>query len=108
MLTVVPVLQVLVLFWLAQTIGGSVFPYHSSLLLRQSQPSPVEEIRNEFNPYSDNGGTIMGIAGKHYVLIATDTRLSESYFIRSRNITRIFEVSITMPNSRETGGIIEL
>jgi 20S proteasome subunit beta 6 len=47
----------------------------------------------KFDPYVDNGGTVVGITGKNYAIIATDTRLSESYVIRSRNITKIFEVS---------------
>jgi len=43
----------------------------------------------EFQPYADNGGTLIGIAGRDYSLLAADTRLSDSYFIRSRAIRRI-------------------
>ena len=43
----------------------------------------------EFQPYADNGGTLIGIAGRDYSLLAADTRLSDSYFIRSRTIRRI-------------------
>ena len=46
----------------------------------------------EFDPYVDNGGTVVAIAGKDYCIIAADTRLSEGYIIRSRNTTRIFQV----------------
>jgi len=34
-----------------------------------------------FNPYSMNGGTIVGIAGEDYALIASDTRLCEESII---------------------------
>lgn len=47
---------------------------------------------NKFDPYIDNGGTVVGLAGKDYVLLAADTRLSDQYSIRSRRISRIFEV----------------
>ena len=47
----------------------------------------------KFEPYVDNGGTVVGITGRNYAIIASDTRLSESYFIRSRNISKIFEVT---------------
>lgn len=45
-----------------------------------------------FEPYADNGGTIVGIAGRDYCLIAADTRLSEQYLIRSRQLSRIFTI----------------
>ena len=45
-----------------------------------------------FEPYADNGGTVVGIAGKDYCLIAADTRMSEQYFIRSRKLSRIFTI----------------
>lgn len=43
----------------------------------------------EFQPYADNSGTIVGLAGRDYCIMAADTRLSDSYFIRSRGIRRI-------------------
>ena len=46
----------------------------------------------KFDPYVDNGGTVLGIAGYDFCLIASDTRLSEGYIIRSRNTSRIFVV----------------
>jgi 20S proteasome subunit beta 6 len=46
----------------------------------------------KFEPYSDNGGTVVGLAGSSYCVIACDTRLSDQYLIRSRNQCRIFEM----------------
>ena len=50
----------------------------------------------DFNPYIDNGGTLVGIAGEDYVVLACDTRLAETekYNILSRNISKIFEVNL--------------
>tara|TARA_B110000090_G_scaffold94825_1_gene106953 strand:- start:163 stop:1161 length:999 start_codon:yes stop_codon:yes gene_type:complete len=52
----------------------------------------VKGVLSEFDPYADNKGTIAGIAGAGYVVMASDTRLSDSYMIRSRNIERMFSV----------------
>jgi hypothetical protein len=46
-----------------------------------------------FEAYADNGGTVLGIAGKDYCLMAADTRLVDGYSINSRNISRICHVS---------------
>lgn len=46
----------------------------------------------EFDPYVDNGGTVVGLAGKDYCIMAADTRLSEQYSIRSRSVSRLFEI----------------
>eukprot|EP00792_Barthelona_sp_PAP020_P005961 TRINITY_DN2863_c0_g2_i1.p1 TRINITY_DN2863_c0_g2~~TRINITY_DN2863_c0_g2_i1.p1 ORF type:complete len:226 (+),score=54.92 TRINITY_DN2863_c0_g2_i1:34-678(+) len=42
----------------------------------------------EYSPYVDNGGTVLGLIGKDYCLIAADTRLSDYYEIKSRNVTK--------------------
>jgi len=46
-------------------------------------------VGREFQPYADNSGTLVGVAGPGYCILASDTRLSDSYFIRSRSIRRI-------------------
>lgn len=48
----------------------------------------------EFDPYADNSGTIVGIAGRDYCILAADTRMPEQYYIRSRNLTRLFQVCL--------------
>jgi 20S proteasome subunit beta 6 len=54
---------------------------------------PLQSLsQTEFDPYRDNSGTVVGMAGPNYCIIAADTRLSEGYMIRSRNICRLFEV----------------
>jgi 20S proteasome alpha/beta subunit len=36
----------------------------------------IENKKNRFNPYSLNYGTVVGVAGENFVVIAGDTRLS--------------------------------
>ncbi len=48
---------------------------------------------SRFDPYINHSGTVVGIAGKDYALLASDLRLSEGYMIHSRNLSRIIEVS---------------
>lgn len=47
----------------------------------------------EFNPYSDNGGTCVAIAGKGFAVIGADTRHSEGYLINSRTSSRLYSVN---------------
>merc|ERR1711971_144447 len=47
-----------------------------------------------FSPYSDNGGSVVAIAGEDYVVIASDTRLSgHGYAILSRDQPKLFRMS---------------
>lgn len=47
-----------------------------------------------FSPYSDNGGSVVAIAGEDYVVVASDTRLSgNGYSILSREQPKLFRLS---------------
>lgn len=48
-----------------------------------------------YNPYINNEGTVMAIAGKDYVIVAGDTRLSNSYSIESRNTSKLCKLTET-------------
>lgn len=48
---------------------------------------------SDFNPYADNGGTCVGIAGHNYAIIACDTRHSDGYIINTRNAKRIYDIT---------------
>ncbi|AET41019.1 proteasome core particle subunit beta 6 Ecym_7171 [Eremothecium cymbalariae DBVPG len=48
-------------------------------------------IEHRFNPYDDNGGTILGIAGEDFAVIAGDTRHTTGYSINSRNEPKVFD-----------------
>ena len=44
---------------------------------------------DQFNPYINNEGTTMAIAGEDFVIVAADKRLSNSYSIVSRDTSKI-------------------
>lgn len=46
----------------------------------------------KFDPYADNGGTVVALAGEDFCLIAADSRLSDAYCIRSRQASRLTEL----------------
>lgn len=46
-----------------------------------------------FQPYVNNGGTVLGISGKDYCVLAGDTRLSQGYSILSRRSHKITRLS---------------
>ncbi|XP_066917693.1 proteasome subunit beta type-1-A-like [Clytia hemisphaerica] len=48
---------------------------------------------HRFNPYSFHGGTVLGIAGEDYAVIASDTRLSEGFYIHSRNLPKTYQLT---------------
>ncbi|CCK71021.1 proteasome core particle subunit beta 6 KNAG_0F03590 [Huiozyma naganishii CBS 8797] len=56
-------------------------------------PSAMSQpIEHQFNPYSDNGGTILGIAGEDFAVLAGDTRHTTDYSINSRSESKVFDV----------------
>jgi hypothetical protein len=46
-----------------------------------------------FSPYDFNGGTVAAVAGTDYCVVASDTRLSSGYEIKSRNVTKLHAVT---------------
>ncbi|KAI0088629.1 proteasome subunit [Irpex rosettiformis] len=49
--------------------------------------------QRQFNPYTENGGTILAIAGKDFSVIAGDTRQSEGYSIQTRYAPKVFRLT---------------
>jgi len=47
----------------------------------------------QFNPYTENGGTILAIAGADFSVIAGDTRQSEGYSIQTRYAPKVFRLT---------------
>jgi 20S proteasome subunit beta 6 len=54
--------------------------------------------QRQFNPYSENGGTILAIAGADFSVIAGDTRQSEGYSIQTRYAPKVFRLSVLFPD----------
>jgi hypothetical protein len=50
--------------------------------------------QRQFNPYSENGGTILAIAGADFSVIAGDTRQSEGYSIQTRYAPKVFRLCV--------------
>eukprot|EP00826_Nyctotherus_ovalis_P000364 TRINITY_DN0_c3954_g1_i1.p1 TRINITY_DN0_c3954_g1~~TRINITY_DN0_c3954_g1_i1.p1 ORF type:complete len:235 (+),score=81.98 TRINITY_DN0_c3954_g1_i1:37-705(+) len=57
--------------------------------------SPLARARPEFNPYVDNGGTVIAISGKDFCLLGGDTRISQDYNILSRTTSKITQLTRT-------------
>lgn len=54
----------------------------------EASNTPIE---HQFNPYGDNGGTILGIAGEDFAVLAGDTRNITDYSINSRYEPKVFD-----------------
>jgi 20S proteasome subunit beta 6 len=59
------------------------------LSLAQSEPQ-----QQAFNPYTENGGTILAIAGADFSVIAGDTRQSEGFNIQTRYAPKVFRLCV--------------
>ena len=52
-----------------------------------------EHARNQFNPYVNNGGTVVAVAGEDFVVVGGDSRLSEGYSIVTRNESKLVKMT---------------
>ncbi|KAH8740414.1 proteasome subunit beta type 1 [Cryptosporidium ryanae] len=48
-----------------------------------------------FDPYIDNGGSCVAIAGNDFAVVVADTRLSKLYRIASRSVSKVYELTNT-------------
>jgi hypothetical protein len=56
--------------------------------------APSQPLQHQFNPYTENGGTILAIAGADFSVIAGDTRQSEGYSIQTRYAPKVFKLCV--------------
>lgn len=50
--------------------------------------------QRSFNPYSENGGTILAVAGADFCVIAGDTRQTQGYSIQTRYAPKVFRLYV--------------
>jgi 20S proteasome subunit beta 6 len=53
----------------------------------------AQPVQQSFNPYTENGGTILAIAGADFSVIAGDTRQSEGFNIQTRYAPKVFRLT---------------
>merc|ERR1719281_1402132 len=49
--------------------------------------------QHRWGPYTDNGGTILAVAGEDYCALISDTRLSQGYSIHTRENTKVVQLT---------------
>lgn len=70
-----------------QQIPPHFFPSHMPDMSAIANPQ-----QRQFNPYTENGGTILAVAGADFTVIAGDTRQSEGYSIQTRYAPKVFRL----------------
>src|SRR5271163_4028161 len=50
-------------------------------------------LAHAFSPYEWNGGSVVGVAGADFVVLAADRRLASGYSIKTRSISRIHRLA---------------
>ncbi|CAG9764666.1 unnamed protein product [Ceutorhynchus assimilis] len=67
-----------------------------SLVVKPNFPDyQTAPVQRGFNPYADNGGSVVAIAGDDFVIIGADTRLSAGFSIYTREQNKLFPLSST-------------
>jgi len=59
----------------------------------RTHPKAPGAIEHHFEPYQDNGGSVVAIGGPGFAVIASDTRLSAGYSIHTRNQSKTHDLN---------------
>lgn len=73
------------------TLGDHIDP--SDPLEKTPAPLATGPLNRRFQPYENNGGTVVSVSGKDYTIVASDTRLGSGYSIPCRNVSRIIKLT---------------
>lgn len=70
----------------------------------KSIPNPTSHSsgprQHAFYPYTDNGGSTLGITGSTFAILAGDTRSTSGYNINTRHAPKVFRIGADDPSSR--------
>lgn len=61
----------------------------------QAHKAHGEAREHRYNPYTDNGGSTLAIAGADFAIMAGDTRLTSGYSIHTRYSPKVFKIGGT-------------
>jgi len=76
----------------APSFPGSISFHFQAKMMPDSSVTPQAR---SFNPYTENGGTILAIAGQDFSVIAGDTRQSEGFSIQTRYAPKVFRLYVS-------------
>merc|ERR1711988_1591019 len=60
---------------------------------RAQMAAAAGPIQQSFQPYEDNAGTVLGVSGKDYAVLACDSRMSRGYSILSRDVPKFTQLT---------------
>jgi len=85
---------------MASFIGGpsSELPTYSFNNATISSAPGIQQ--RAFNPYDDNGGSTLGIAGADFTIMAGDTRHTQGYSINTRFAPKLFKIGGEGPENK--------
>lgn len=58
-----------------------------------SVPRQVGPVGRAFQPYVNNGGTVVSVSGKDYTIVASDTRFGLGYSVPARYVSRVIKLT---------------
>lgn len=61
--------------------------------LSNAIPRTIGPYTRQFQPYENNGGTVVAVSGKDYTIVASDTRLGSGYSVPSRYVSRVLKLT---------------
>ena len=72
------------------TLGGHI---QRDDPLDSATPRSLDPFGRHFQPYQNNGGTVVSVSGKDYTIVASDTRLGTGYSVPSRYVSRVIKLT---------------
>lgn len=56
-------------------------------------PRELGPVGRGFEPYQNNGGTVVAVSGSNYTVVASDTRLGLGYSVPARYVSRVIKLT---------------